>query len=842
MTEPPIIIVQPAPPPPQITVQPPGPVGQDGRSLRYGDAPPTGADGFDGDFWIDRVANVLYGPKVAGAWVTPGVQLTGPQGLTGPTGPQGDQGIQGIQGIKGDTGDTGPAGPAGTPGTDGATGPQGLQGDPGPTGPQGIQGVKGDPGDVGPQGPQGPTGPAGADSTVPGPQGPQGDQGIQGIQGVKGDTGAAGPGVAAGGTTGQVLAKIDATDYHTQWVDQSAGGGVDTTAEHHKGAWAPGATYAVNDVVTYQNKLYLCTAAVTSSPTLNTAATTATSTTTAGGNISIPAGAVAGDTAVLVMNLGAAAPTVPSGFTTQYNPAAVNGVINAVMTKTLTSTDITNGYIAIPTQPLAGWAAVMYSATGLTINPAKAAQGGTTYVVPAITPANYPAYVLQIEAGVAISSGVASDMATWTGPNPMVSAIAGSSSLPYLGVSYEYITSGASHTWTCSTASGMANARTAAIPLEVVTSFQTGSFTEIAAIHDAAGRLQASDPAAATDVATKGYVDTTPNAAALASAKSYADGKFKGAYSAASSYALGDVVTYNNCSYACTTPISRAQAINGVTSSSSTVAAGANIALPAGSAVGDLAVVTLATVGASTAPAGYAASATSNTNGTYLTYYTALLTSTDVANGHVTIPTQTGANYGWAATLTTVRGYNIGQSTSKLGVTSTNAVTPASYPAVVLQSLAARSNTTPVTCTWDGTGPLAVVNATPAPATALVMGYDTVAAGAEPARNFTPNTMVNAAGTLTLVLQAPTAAFPAGSFTELGAIHDSNGRLQAADPAASTDLATKNYVDTTSKFKGTWVAGSYNPGDTERLDRPLHRERHRGCRLCRRVLQDPHVR
>ena len=34
--------------------------------------------------------------------------------------------------------------------------------------------------------------------------------------------GPAGPGVAAGGTAGQVLAKIDATDYNTQWVDNTA--------------------------------------------------------------------------------------------------------------------------------------------------------------------------------------------------------------------------------------------------------------------------------------------------------------------------------------------------------------------------------------------------------------------------------------------------------------------------------------------------------------------------------------------------------------------------------------------------------------------------------------------
>ena len=49
---------------------------------------------------------------------------------------------------------------------------------------------------------------------TPGPQGQQGEPGQNGQNGV---------GVPAGGTAGQVLAKIDETDYNTEWVD--AGGG-----------------------------------------------------------------------------------------------------------------------------------------------------------------------------------------------------------------------------------------------------------------------------------------------------------------------------------------------------------------------------------------------------------------------------------------------------------------------------------------------------------------------------------------------------------------------------------------------------------------------------------------
>ena len=82
----------------------------------------------------------------------------------------------------------------------------------------------------GPQGAQGETGATGATGAT-GPQGPQGIQGETGPQGPQGATGAtgatgpAGPGVPTGGTAGQVLAKVDGTDYNTEWVTPSGGGG-----------------------------------------------------------------------------------------------------------------------------------------------------------------------------------------------------------------------------------------------------------------------------------------------------------------------------------------------------------------------------------------------------------------------------------------------------------------------------------------------------------------------------------------------------------------------------------------------------------------------------------------
>lgn len=149
--------------------------------------------------------------------------LKGATGAQGATGPQGPQGIQGIQG------ETGPQGPAGADGADGQDGTDGTDGTDGvgivsiiyketdasgnyvytvtlsnnttyditcPIGPQGVQGA------TGAQGPQGPTGETGA----------------------TGATGPAGPGVPTGGTAGQILSKVDGTNYNTQWINSPLAG------------------------------------------------------------------------------------------------------------------------------------------------------------------------------------------------------------------------------------------------------------------------------------------------------------------------------------------------------------------------------------------------------------------------------------------------------------------------------------------------------------------------------------------------------------------------------------------------------------------------------------------
>jgi hypothetical protein len=164
---------------------------------------------------------------------------TGATGATGPTGPQGNKGDKGdtgntgatgSQGIQGETGPKGDKGDTGNTGATGSQGPKGDKGDTGETGPAGATGAKGDKGDKGDTGATGATGSTGAkgDTGDQGPTGATGSQGIQGIQGIQGEvgatgaTGATGAGVAAGGTTGQILSKVDDTNYNTTWIDNFA--------------------------------------------------------------------------------------------------------------------------------------------------------------------------------------------------------------------------------------------------------------------------------------------------------------------------------------------------------------------------------------------------------------------------------------------------------------------------------------------------------------------------------------------------------------------------------------------------------------------------------------------
>jgi len=153
-------------------------------------------------------------------------------------------GIQGLSGGggtgNGATGSTGPAGGDGATGPVGASGASGIgyTGATGSTGPQGIQGASGaGSGSSGATGPQGASGIAGASGIngASGYIGIDGASGTQGASGINGSTGAQGAsGVGLSGATG------------------ASGIGFTVIGE-----WNDTTTYNRNDVVTYQDILYI---------------------------------------------------------------------------------------------------------------------------------------------------------------------------------------------------------------------------------------------------------------------------------------------------------------------------------------------------------------------------------------------------------------------------------------------------------------------------------------------------------------------------------------------------------------------------------------------------------
>ena len=154
---------------------------------------------------------------------------TGTIGYTGSQGTQGNIGYTGSAGTDGYTGSQGTQGNIGYTGSQGVTGATGLLGY---TGSQGTQGTQGNIGYTGSQGVTGATGPIGytGSAGTNGTDGYTGSQGATGLIGYTGSTGSAGAtgpigytgstgqGVTTGGSTGQVLTKIDSTDYNTTWA------------------------------------------------------------------------------------------------------------------------------------------------------------------------------------------------------------------------------------------------------------------------------------------------------------------------------------------------------------------------------------------------------------------------------------------------------------------------------------------------------------------------------------------------------------------------------------------------------------------------------------------------
>jgi len=195
------------------------------NTLLNGKGVPAASLGINGDFYIDKTAMNLYGPKTLGKWPLP-VSMRGAVGPMGPVGVDGKAGERGatststagIAGSKGETGAIGPVGATGAPGSSGAggagptgatgaigaTGSSGTNGTNGIAGTSGINGTNGTAGANGERGLQGSTGSTG-DQGLTGLTGLTGTQGVQGVQGNQGNVGNSGSNGAQGlqGATGE---------------------------------------------------------------------------------------------------------------------------------------------------------------------------------------------------------------------------------------------------------------------------------------------------------------------------------------------------------------------------------------------------------------------------------------------------------------------------------------------------------------------------------------------------------------------------------------------------------------------------------------------------------------
>ena len=173
----------------------------DGTVL-YGLGIPSSSTGKNNDTYINTGTGIFY-KKSGGAWSQVFSMQTGPQG------PPGTNGTNGTNGANGKTVLHGTTNPSNlSTGTDGDFyintntftffGPKS-----GGVWPAGISivGADGETGPAGPKGDTGDTGPAG-------------------------DAGSAGPGVATGGSAGQVLSKNSGADFDTEWSDPPATGAI----------------------------------------------------------------------------------------------------------------------------------------------------------------------------------------------------------------------------------------------------------------------------------------------------------------------------------------------------------------------------------------------------------------------------------------------------------------------------------------------------------------------------------------------------------------------------------------------------------------------------------------
>lgn len=339
----------------------------------------------------------------------------------------------------------------------------------------------------------------------------------------------------------------------------------DLGALHYRGAWNGVNSYAINDVVVYNNSLYRFTVAVPAPgglTYLGQSVKVATGATVAIGQVTLPGGCAVGDivythiginqqttaatTAVLV------APTGASGAATQLfaqvQTVASVILVNALYGYVLTATDLTNGFITIPAQKPTYASAqvraevmVLRGASLTVTGSATATAAGSANMaltLPSVTPSASSTLALYLvdQENYTSTSGVQVQTMT-PAVNQLASNNAGGngtnaqSALAYLNIAGMSATPQETYTGgPMSTSSGglpgVAGAVvTLAVDPNAAGVWDATKVVEVGAIHDTTnGNLQTNWPYNDNDAASKQYTDQG-DSQAYANAAGYTDNK-----------------------------------------------------------------------------------------------------------------------------------------------------------------------------------------------------------------------------------------------------------------------------------------------------------------------------
>jgi hypothetical protein len=545
----------------------------------------------------------------------------------------------------------------------------------------------------------------------------------------------------------------------TKFLGKGLGGPLAGSEMNWRGAWT-NSQYELGDVVSNSGRLYVCnTEVIPGAAASYVGSSTVTSNSNALAALTLPTGSLAGD--LLIVSIGffsnatTGAQTTPTGMTQILNSstAASAGVVGLYQ-YLLTAGDIATGSVTMPVQAncLATFG-YLATAQGFRNATASAVTSATTTLTTAtLTPAS---------TGFVVSGVISNANSPGTLANASMSGVAG-------GFASVGVTTGTAYEATVATIStttrtfavtiGTGSAKTISVAIYPVPSgvFPATSFSELAV-----------DPAAPLN--------------------------YKGAWSSTTAYALNDVVISGNKSFVCTTaqPALTASFVGAATKN--TLTSTGNITLPAGSAVGDLALMAVAAESAPTVNTGFTNIGTETGPSSTITQLNyRLLTQADITAGFITttFTTADGAIVLYVMrNVTAAPSIQSGSATTATVATFTPAAT--GLAVVFFRGLAAITTAS----ASGGFGNVSLVAGTNNNDALVVASAASTAAVATSSSTVTTSPTLNAS-----FLSCGGMAFPFGAsisstyFTELGAAHDSNGRLQAADPSAALDLVNLEYL------------------------------------------------